>query len=127
MAVSDERMDLAGKQVDSGQQAQRAMALVLVIPHKSHVDAGFGRQIRRRRCESPDSRCQSAFKYCRPNKRTCRFTQQLERGQFLWPSSADGAIRFHRHSLAICRPELTGDLAFDISGLTVLSCGSRWM
>ena len=29
MAVSDERMDLPGKQVDSGQQAQRAMTFVL--------------------------------------------------------------------------------------------------
>src|SRR6476659_1348220 len=48
VAVSDERMDLAGKQVDSGQQANRAMAFVLVIPCKGRVDAGFGRQIRRR-------------------------------------------------------------------------------
>jgi hypothetical protein len=44
VAVSDERMDLPGKQVDSGQQANRAMAFVLVIPCKGRVEAGFGRQ-----------------------------------------------------------------------------------
>ena len=42
VAVSDERMDLAGKQVDSGQQAQRAMTFVLVIPREGRVDAGLG-------------------------------------------------------------------------------------
>src|SRR5229473_2196648 len=31
VAVSDERMDLPGKQVDSGQQAQRAMTFVFVV------------------------------------------------------------------------------------------------
>src|ERR1700760_801605 len=41
VAVSDERMDLAGKQVDSGQQAQRAMTFVLVIPREGR--AGLGR------------------------------------------------------------------------------------
>src|SRR5258708_12418922 len=45
VAVSDQRMDLAGKQVDSGQQAQRAMTFVLVIPRQGRVDAGLGRQI----------------------------------------------------------------------------------
>ena len=45
VAVSDERMDLPGKQVDSGQQAQRAMTFVLVIPREARVDAGLGRQI----------------------------------------------------------------------------------
>ena len=45
VAVSDERMDLPGKQVNSGQQAQRAMTFVLVIPRESRVDAGLGRQI----------------------------------------------------------------------------------
>ena len=33
VAISDERMDLAGKQVDSGQQAERAMKFVLEV-HK---------------------------------------------------------------------------------------------
>src|SRR5260370_19314979 len=56
VAVSDERMDLPGKQVDSGQQANRVMAYVLVIPCKGRVDAGFGWQIRRRGCEGLDTR-----------------------------------------------------------------------
>src|ERR1700704_7137859 len=56
VAISDERMDLAGKQVDSGQQAQRAMAFVFVIPREGGVDAGHGRQIRRRRRDGLDSR-----------------------------------------------------------------------
>src|SRR5258705_10538703 len=45
VAVSDERMDLSGKQVDSGQQAQRARTFVLVIPREARVDAGHRRQI----------------------------------------------------------------------------------
>src|SRR5439155_11030101 len=56
VAVFDERMDLAGKQVDSGQQAERAMTFVLVIPRKGRVDAGLGWQIRRRRREGLDPR-----------------------------------------------------------------------
>lgn len=49
VAISDERVDLSGKQIDPGQQAERAMAFVLMIPRKGGVDAGLGRQIRRRR------------------------------------------------------------------------------
>src|SRR6202048_1148544 len=56
VAVSDERMDLPGKQVDSGQQAQRAMAFVLVIPREGRVAAGLGRQIGCCRCDGLDSR-----------------------------------------------------------------------
>src|SRR5262245_53789586 len=56
VAVSDERMDLAGEQINPGQQAQRAMAFVLMIPRKGGVEAGFGRQIRRRRCDGLDAR-----------------------------------------------------------------------
>src|SRR6266436_3794876 len=56
VAVSDERMDLPGKQVDSGQQAKRAMTFVLVIPREGRVDAGLGRQIGCRRCDGLDSR-----------------------------------------------------------------------
>src|ERR1700720_87629 len=46
----------AGKQVNSGQQAQRAMTFVLVIPREGRVDAGLGRQIGGRRCDGLDSR-----------------------------------------------------------------------
>jgi len=56
VAVSDERMNLPGKQVDSGQQAKRAMTFVLVIPREGRVDAGLGRQIGCRRCDGLDSR-----------------------------------------------------------------------
>src|SRR5215472_9567813 len=56
MAVSDQGMDLAGEQIDARQQAQRAMAFILVITGKGRVDAGLGRQIRRRRCDGLDSR-----------------------------------------------------------------------
>ena len=56
VAVSDERMDLPGKQVDSGQQAQRAMTFVLVIPREARVDAGLGRQIGCGGCDGLDSR-----------------------------------------------------------------------
>src|SRR6266850_1553178 len=56
VAVSDERMDLPGKQVDSGQQAQRAMTFVLVIPREGRVDAGLGRQIGCGGCDGLDSR-----------------------------------------------------------------------
>src|SRR6185436_3110112 len=56
VAVSDQRMDLAGKQVDSGQQAQRAMTFVLVIPREGRVDAGLGRQIGCGGCDGLDSR-----------------------------------------------------------------------
>src|SRR6201998_2119332 len=56
VAVSDERMNLPGKQVDSGQQAKRAMTFVLVIPREGRVDAGLGRQIGCRRCDRLDSR-----------------------------------------------------------------------
>ena len=56
VAVSDERMDLAGQQINPGQQAERAVAFVLMIPRKGRIDAGFGRQIARRRCDRLDSR-----------------------------------------------------------------------
>ena len=34
VAVSDERMDLAGEPINPGQQTERAMAFVLMIPRK---------------------------------------------------------------------------------------------
>src|ERR1700745_3766629 len=56
VAGSDERMDLPGTVVDSGQQAQRAMTFVLVIPREGRVDAGLGRQIGCCGCDGLDSR-----------------------------------------------------------------------
>ena len=56
VAVSDEGMDLAGEQINPGQQAQRALPFVLMITHKGRVDAGLGWQIGRGRCDGLDSR-----------------------------------------------------------------------
>src|SRR5947208_7837746 len=56
VAVSDEGMNLPGEQINSGQQAERAMALVLMITREGRVDARLGRQIRRRRCDGLVSR-----------------------------------------------------------------------
>ena len=39
----DQGMDLPGEQIDPGQQAERAMALVLVIPREGRVGARNGR------------------------------------------------------------------------------------
>src|SRR5262245_7704501 len=56
VAVSDQRVDLSGEQINSSQQAERAMAFVLMIPREARVHAGLGRQIRRRRRDGLNSR-----------------------------------------------------------------------
>src|SRR5215208_1555255 len=56
VAVSDQGMDSAGEQIDPGQQAECAMAFVLMIAREGRMQAGLGRQIRRRRCDGLDSR-----------------------------------------------------------------------
>jgi hypothetical protein len=48
MAVPDEGVDLAGQEIDAGQQADRTMALVLVIACEGCVPARFGRKVRGR-------------------------------------------------------------------------------
>ena len=55
MAVSDESVDLSGEQINSGQQAERAMTFVLMISRKGRMDAGRRRQIRRCRRDGLDS------------------------------------------------------------------------
>ena len=52
----DERVDLAGEQIDPGQQAERAMAFVLMIPREARMAARHWRQIRCRRGDGLDSR-----------------------------------------------------------------------
>src|SRR6185295_269790 len=42
MAVPDQGVDLAGEQIDPGQQAERAMAFVFVIAGEGRVHAGSG-------------------------------------------------------------------------------------
>ena len=45
VAVLDEGVDLAGEQIDAGQQADRSVALVLVVARESRMSAGLGRQV----------------------------------------------------------------------------------
>src|SRR6478609_7654346 len=56
VAISDERVDLAGEQINPGQQAERAMAFVLMIPREARMAAWHWRQIRCRRGDGLDSR-----------------------------------------------------------------------
>src|ERR1700720_3592584 len=49
VAVLDESVNLAGEQIDAGQQTDRAVALIFVIAREGHMLAGLGRQIRGRR------------------------------------------------------------------------------
>ena len=56
MAVLDQRMDFATDEIDAGQQADRAMALVFMFPCEGGVDARFGRQIRGGRRNRLDTR-----------------------------------------------------------------------
>src|ERR1019366_2458768 len=51
MAILDKRMGLAGYEINPGQEAQRAMALILVITCEGRMNAGFRRQVRRRRAD----------------------------------------------------------------------------
>ena len=55
MAIPDQGMDLAGKQVDAGQQADRAVALIFMIAREGRVQAGLGRQVRSRRGDRLDT------------------------------------------------------------------------
>ena len=56
MAVSNQGVDFSGEQINPSQQAERAVAFVLVITRESRVDAGHWRQIGRRRRDGLDSR-----------------------------------------------------------------------
>ena len=55
VAIPDQRVDLAGEQIDAGQQADRAMTLVFMIAREGLMDAGFGRQVRGRGGERLDT------------------------------------------------------------------------
>ena len=46
VAILDQGMDLAGEQINAGQQADRAVALIFMIAREGRVRAGLGRQIR---------------------------------------------------------------------------------
>ena len=51
MAVLDQGVNLAGEQVDAGQQTDRAVTLILMIASEGRVLAGLGRQVWGRRCD----------------------------------------------------------------------------
>src|SRR6516162_11368125 len=51
MAVLDQSVNLAGEQIDTGQQTDCAIALVLVVARKGRMFAGLRRQVRGRRSE----------------------------------------------------------------------------
>src|SRR6516162_5627038 len=55
VAISDQGMNFAGEQINPGQQTERAMAFILMITREGRVDAGFGRQIGRGRCDGLDT------------------------------------------------------------------------
>ena len=44
MAILDQRMDLAGDEVDAGQQADRAVALIFMLTCEGRMGARFGWQ-----------------------------------------------------------------------------------
>src|SRR5260221_675654 len=56
VAISDQGVDLPGEKINPGQQAERAMALVLVVAREGRVGARHGWQIRCRRRDRLDSR-----------------------------------------------------------------------
>ena len=49
MAVPDQGVNLAGQQIDAGQQADRATTFVFMIAGEGRVSARLGRQVRRGR------------------------------------------------------------------------------
>ena len=49
VAGLDEGVDVAGDQIDAGKEADRPVALVLVVARKAHVPVGLRRQVRRGR------------------------------------------------------------------------------
>jgi hypothetical protein len=53
VAILDQGVNLAGQQVDTGQQADRTVALVFMIARERRMHAGLRRQIRCRRCNPP--------------------------------------------------------------------------
>src|ERR1035437_2790677 len=56
VTLLDQGMDLPGEQINSGQEAERAMALVLIIARECRVGARHRRQIRCCRSNRLDSR-----------------------------------------------------------------------
>ena len=51
MAILDQRMDLAGDEVDAGQQADRAVTFIFMLTCEGRMHAGLGRQVGGGRCD----------------------------------------------------------------------------
>ena len=56
MPILGQRMDLAGDEVDAGQQADGAVALIFMLTCEGCMDARFGRQIQGRCRDRLDTR-----------------------------------------------------------------------
>jgi hypothetical protein len=56
MAILDQGVDLAGDEVDAGQKADRAVALLFVLACESRMYAELGRQVWSRRLNGLDAR-----------------------------------------------------------------------
>ena len=55
VAILDQGVHLAGQQIDAGQQADRAVALVFMVACEGRMHAGFRGQIGGRRCDRLDT------------------------------------------------------------------------
>ena len=56
MAILDQGVNLSGDEIDPGQQADRAVALIFMLACEGGMHAGRGRQIGGRRCDRLDAR-----------------------------------------------------------------------
>src|SRR5258706_1956115 len=56
VAILDQGMDLAGDEIDAGQQADRAVALIFVLACEGRMHAGLGRQVGSGRFNGLDAR-----------------------------------------------------------------------
>ena len=56
VAISNQRVDLSAEQINPGQQAERAMAFILMIPREGRMHSRHWRQIRRRGRDGLDPR-----------------------------------------------------------------------
>ena len=56
VAILDQRMDFAGDQINPGQQADRAVALIFLLACESRMHAGLRRQVRSNRFNGLNAR-----------------------------------------------------------------------
>jgi hypothetical protein len=90
VAVLDEGVDLAGEQIDAGQQADRAVALVLVVAREGGMSARFGRQVRGGRVSTPEQNC-IVFRSKNASIMPTRMASSMgsSRGRQAWVGSSD--------------------------------------